>query len=434
MSSMFVDTGELTSPSWSSSKLTAGAGPLDSIRATVNAVNTQDWGDFAASAGVLALDGLVTVIDPVGTALAAGVGWLMEHLAPLRELLDFLAGDPPAIAAGADTWKAIKEDLQALADEFPSQADQQTSGWSGPAKDAYTKQVQEYTEGLQGMALSAGNASSVIATAGTMVATCRAIVRDIIAAIVAELVKGALAALAGSVVSFGATVAGYLAYAAGRIGMTISKITAKISQLLAKLGKAGALLARVLDDMAQVGAKVGADLTTAGTKAASTAPAAAGDMLSAGSKVSAGADALGSAATGTARASDGVAAAAGRTSEAAASIGRGSENLAGTGLRWMNNADEAGQAVAEGVGKRAQEAAENVGYRGRYHDEMDRLANVTNPESARLRGALGAAQYHEQNNDSDSGGYYDVGSGRSQGSGEPGMQGWSGSLPDSGSN
>lgn len=428
MSSMFVDT---EAPSMDSSAWSAGAGPVDSARATANAISQGDWGDFAASAGVLALDGLVTAIDPVGTALAAGVGWLMEHLTPLRELLDFLAGDPAAIKGGADVWKGVKEDLQGLAADFPSQAEQQTNGWSGPAKDAYSKQVKAYTEGLEAMAIGAGSASATIATAGTMVATCRAIVRDIIAAIVAELVKGALAALAGSVVSFGATVAGYLAYAAGRVGMTISKITAKISQLLAKLGKAGTMLARVLDDMAEVGAKIGADLTSAGTKAASTAPAAAGDMLSAGSKVSAGSDALSSAAGGTARASDGLATAAGRTSDAAAGLGKGSENLAGTGLRWMHGADDAGQAVTDGVGKSAQDWAQNAGYSGRHADEMDRAANVTNAESAVLRGGLGHEQYHEQTYDSDSGSYYDGYDRSGQPTGEDGTKGWSGDLSES---
>ncbi|RRO18160.1 hypothetical protein EIL87_07900 [Saccharopolyspora rhizosphaerae] len=429
MSSMFVDTG---TPSLDSSSWSAGAGPVDSARATANAINQGDWGDFAASAGVLALDGLVTVIDPVGTALAAGVGWLMEHLAPLRELLDFLAGDPNVIKEGADTWLAIKADLQGLAGDFPSRAEQQTSGWSGPAKDAYAKQVKAYTEGLQAMAMSAGSASATIATAGTMVATCRAIVRDIIAAIVAELVKGALAALAGSVVSFGATVAGYLAYAAGRVGATIAKITAKISQLLAKLGKAGTMLARVLDDMAEVGAKIGADLTAAGTKAASTAPASAGSMLSAGSKVSAGSDALSAAAGGTARASDGLAAAAGRTSEAAAGLSRGADNLAGTGLRWAHGADDAGRAVTNGVGKRGQDWAQNAGYSGRHADDMDRAANVLNAESQVIRGGLGYVQYDQQTYDSDSGSYYDGYDRSGAPAGQGGTKGWSGDLSDTG--
>lgn len=411
---MFVGT---ESPSWENSKWSAGAGPVDSVRATGDAIQTEDWGEFAASAGILALDGFMVAVDPIGTALAAGVGWLMEHFAPLRELLDLVAGDPNAIREGADTWNEVKADLKSLADEFREEAGQQTSSWSGPAKDAYTKQVKEYVEGLEGMSMSAGNASAVIATSGTMVATCRAIIRDIVAAIVAELIKGALAALASSVVSFGATVAGYLAYATGRIGMTISKIVTKISQLLAKLGKAGGLLARCMEDMAKIGSQVGADLTTAGTKAASTNPAMAGEMVSAGTKASADSAALGATASGTARVSDGVTSAAGYTADAASGLGRASENLAGTGLRWGHAADDVGEAA----GKRVQSGVDNfIRYRGSYSGDLNQAGNILESEGYSLRTGLGAGQYHEQNYDSDDGGgHYDVDSSERQ---NPGSQ------------
>ncbi|KAA5832493.1 hypothetical protein F1721_15920 [Saccharopolyspora hirsuta] len=421
MSSMFVDT---EAPSLESGTWSAGAGIVDSARATANAVQSGDWGDLAASGGVLALDGLLLAIDPVGSALAAGVGWLMEHLAPLRELLDFVAGDPNAIKEGADTWLAIKEDLQQLADELPGQAEQQTAEWSGQAKDAYSRQVKEYTDGLQALSISAGSASATIATAGTMVATTRGIIRDIIAAIVAELIKGALAALAGSVVSFGATVAGYLAYAAGRIGMTIAKITSKISALLAKLGKAGALMARALDDMAKVGSKIGADLVTSGAKVFPASPALGGATHAAGRMATAGANGMEAVAPGVTRAADGLTSAAGRTADAATGLTRGSENLAGTGLRWMNGADDAGRSVAEGVGRRAQDWVQGTGYQGRYADDINQWTNVVKPESAMTRGALGAEQYHEQNYDGDSGSYYDGYNGSGQYTGEHGRDGY----------
>ncbi|GAA4619319.1 WXG100 family type VII secretion target [Saccharopolyspora hordei] len=421
MSSMFVD---VESPSLESGSWSAGAGIVDSARATANAVQSGDWGDLAASGGVLALDGLLLTIDPVGSALAAGVGWLMEHLAPLRELLDFVAGDPNAIKEGADTWNSIKEDLQQLAEDLPKKAQEQTAEWSGQAKDAYAKQVQQYTEGLQALSISAGSASATIATAGTMVATTRGIIRDIIASVVAELIKGALAALAGSVVSFGATVAGYLAYAAGRVGMTIGKITAKISKLLAKLGKAGSLMARTLDDMAKVGSKIGADLVTTGAKAFPVSPALGGATHAAGRAATAGADGLSTAATGMTRAADGLTTAAGRTADAATGITRGSEQLAGHGLRWMHGADDAGRSVSEGLGRTVQDAAQNAGYSGRFSEGMDRVSNVLRPESATIRGVLGAEQYHEQNYDEDSGSYYDGYNARGQYTGEHGRDGY----------
>ncbi|MET0423458.1 MAG: hypothetical protein ABW046_06265, partial [Actinoplanes sp.] len=48
----------------------------------------------AVSAG---LDGLALVSDPVGALLQYGIAWLIEHVQPLSEALDWLAGDPAAI-------------------------------------------------------------------------------------------------------------------------------------------------------------------------------------------------------------------------------------------------------------------------------------------------------------------------------------------------
>lgn len=429
---MFTD---METPSLESGAWSAGAGFVDSVRATGNAITEGDWGDLAASGGVMALDALLGVVDPVGSALAAGVGWLMEHFEPLRELLDFVAGDPEAIKGGADTWLAIKEELQELATEFPEKVEQQTESWSGAAKDAYSRQVEEYVEGLEALSASAGNASSAIATSGTMVATCRGLIRDIIASVVAELIKGALAALAGSVVSFGATVAGYLAYAAGRIGATIAKITAKIGDLLAKLGKAGALLARTLDDMAEVSAKVGANLTTGGARAFPTSPAMGGAATAAGRGSSVAADGMNSAASGATRASEGATELGGRTADAASSLGRGADNLSGTGARLIHGADDAGQVVADGVGKRAQDAVQGAGYGGKHADAMDAASNILKPDGMAMRGGLGAGQYHEQNYDSDdnpeadSGSYHESSGKSGEPGGGQGSGGWSGTIP-----
>ncbi|QGK70892.1 hypothetical protein GIY23_16445 [Allosaccharopolyspora coralli] len=424
---------------------TAGSGLVDSARATWEAAGSEDWGEFAASGGVLALDAMVTAIDPIGAALAAGVGWLIEHFGPLRELLDFFAGDPNAIAAGVETWNSVKEELQALAKEFPGTAEQQTSDWSGQAKDAYSKQIQTYADGLESLSISAGTASSTLATAGTMVATCRAIIRDIVAAIVAELIKGALAALAGSVVSFGATVAGYLAYAAGRIGMTVAKITAKISSLLAKLGKAGAHLAKVLDDMAKVSAKVGADLVTSGAKTVPANSTVGGATTAAGQAAAKASDGAASASSGAAKVSEGLVSSSESVADAARGLGRGSEQLAGSGLNRIVGAEDAGRAVAEGAGKRAQDWVQRTGlFNGADGAQgaarMDHVSNVVNPESVAARAALGANQYHEQNYDDTSGdnaSTYDGYNRHGQYTGEHGTDGWydgtyrmEGTLPD----
>ncbi|GAB3298305.1 WXG100 family type VII secretion target [Parasphingorhabdus pacifica] len=391
---------------------TAGAGIVDSARATRDAFANEDWGEFAASGGVLALDALITTIDPIGSALAAGVGWLMEHFSPLREALDFVAGDPNAIKEGADTWEQVKTDLEKLAQEIPGQVQTDTAGWAGPACNAYRQRSAELAEGVEAMSVSAGTASGAIATAGTMVATCRGLLRDIIAAVVAELIKGALAALAGSVVSFGATVAGYLGYAAGRVGMTLAKIATKISQLLGKLGKAGTHLAKALDDMAEAGAKVGAKLTTSGGTAFPTSPALAGGATAAGQATAKASDALGSTAGVVGRGSDALGGASVRGADAAGNVGKGAEQLGGRGVETMANADGLGRAAQQGT----QKAVDNATLwreggsinNSAARETAETASDVRKPESQFARGALGAEQYHEQNYAEDSGKeYYD---------------------------
>ncbi len=41
---------------------------------------------------------LGVVLDSIGTLVSYGVAWLIEHVKPLSDALDWLAGDPDQIA------------------------------------------------------------------------------------------------------------------------------------------------------------------------------------------------------------------------------------------------------------------------------------------------------------------------------------------------
>src|SRR5690349_24657684 len=64
-------------------------------------VRSGSWVDASLGVAGAGLDGLALVSDPLGTLLQYGVAWLIEHVRPLSEALDWLAGDPGAIAAQA---------------------------------------------------------------------------------------------------------------------------------------------------------------------------------------------------------------------------------------------------------------------------------------------------------------------------------------------
>ena len=66
----------------------------------------------AAGAG---LDTLGAALYPFNALLRAGLGWLLEHIAFLREPLDALAGDPDAVLAQARHWDRVAAELRAAA-------------------------------------------------------------------------------------------------------------------------------------------------------------------------------------------------------------------------------------------------------------------------------------------------------------------------------
>ena len=94
-------------------------------------------GFAAAGAG---LDTLGAVLYPFNALLRAGLGWLFEHIAFLREPLDALAGDPDAVLAQARHWDRVAAELRAAAADHRATT---VPDWHGAAADGYRQAVDE---------------------------------------------------------------------------------------------------------------------------------------------------------------------------------------------------------------------------------------------------------------------------------------------------
>lgn len=80
-----------------------GFGLVEDIEALVHGVRSGSWVEAAIGGFAVSMDTLGLVVDPPGNLAAWGVSWLLEHVGPLREALDMLAGDPDQIRAHAQT-------------------------------------------------------------------------------------------------------------------------------------------------------------------------------------------------------------------------------------------------------------------------------------------------------------------------------------------
>ena len=110
---------------------------LESVFDTKQAIESGDWAAGVMGVVGTGLDMLGTVLDPFGSILAAGVGWLLEHVGPLSDALDALTGDPDVISSHAETWQNVGTELASISADLLKAVDEDTTTWTGPAADTY---------------------------------------------------------------------------------------------------------------------------------------------------------------------------------------------------------------------------------------------------------------------------------------------------------
>lgn len=98
----------------------AGVWLAEDLDLIAQGIRNGSWIDGTLGVVGASLDALALVTDPVGTLLQYGISWLIEHIKPLSEALDWLAGDPAQISAHANTWRNIAKALHGSASTWPT--------------------------------------------------------------------------------------------------------------------------------------------------------------------------------------------------------------------------------------------------------------------------------------------------------------------------
>ncbi|GGP52445.1 WXG100 family type VII secretion target [Saccharothrix coeruleofusca] len=167
----------------------AGFRLADEINQATRSLEQAQWADPGISVKDGALEVLGTIVNPAQALLGAGVSWLIEHVEPLREAVDELAGDPAAIAAYADTWKGIAEKVGQAQERLAEVVRADTAGWTGEAGDAYRRQAREQEGGLAAVAATAAAVSAAVRSAGDVIGSVRDMVRELIVECVSTILS-----------------------------------------------------------------------------------------------------------------------------------------------------------------------------------------------------------------------------------------------------
>ncbi|WP_433233368.1 WXG100 family type VII secretion target [Micromonospora sp. CA-248260] len=237
----------------------AGIWICEDIELVAQGVRTGSWIDGSLGVVSAGLDALALVSDPVGALLQYGIAWLIAHIKPLSEALDWLAGDPAQITAHAQTWRNVAVSLRADAAELTHAVRTEVAGWGGDAGPAYRAWAAEQHRAITGLARGADTLAAATEGAAGLVAAVRLLVRDAIAACVSRLIvyAGELLVTGGLatplVVEQVTTLVGSWA---ARIARLLRGLLASLRRLLPELRRLGDLidqLKQALHRLARIG-------------------------------------------------------------------------------------------------------------------------------------------------------------------------------------
>lgn len=201
---------------------------LESLAGLSEALESGSWLDIALSGLSTVLDTAAAVMDPLGQLLAAGLGWLMEHLQPLKGWLNDLTGDPGAVTGFAATWQNIAAQTSSAADGYARLVAADLEGMAGEGIEAYGRYADDLAKHLLGMSGSASAVASSLQVAATVVQVVHDIVRDALA----EIVGAAISWAAEIVLTVGLGTPWVVSQVATRVSSLATRVGGKVTALI----------------------------------------------------------------------------------------------------------------------------------------------------------------------------------------------------------
>ncbi len=237
-----------------------GIGIAESISDLVQGIESGNWVDIGLGVTTTALEALSLYMDPIGSVASNLISFVIEHVGPLQDILDQLAGNADGVAAQARTWQNVAKAVGQVKTEYEREAIQDTSSWTGTSGDAYRKRAADTGALLGGAAEAASGIASAVELSGMLVGVVRETVRDLIADLVGRCVVWAIEALTivgAPVVAAQAATA--VAKWAARIAQIIKQLVRAFDKLKPLLKRLGELLEQVRKKMDEFTGRRGGD-------------------------------------------------------------------------------------------------------------------------------------------------------------------------------
>jgi hypothetical protein len=145
------------------------------------------------------------VADPFGYLCAAGLGYLVNVLQPVEDLLGLVTGNGDRLGRDAEGWQLVADQLADLAGSLRTAICDDLSGWAGHASAAARDRLWTFAAGLSALSAEAAELVALLTASQNAMDAAQAMVLDILGGLVEWLVVTWTAAQAASAASLGAS-------------------------------------------------------------------------------------------------------------------------------------------------------------------------------------------------------------------------------------
>ena len=177
------------------------------------------------------------IADPLNFVISKGLGWLLNVVAPLKQAVDLVSGDPNATSKAATQFGDIARQVEQLAKTYDDHLRTGLRSWSGEAGEAAAKKLSKFHEGLEGTASLAGHAAAILQGSSVLMKVAEDVMKGILSDFVEWLVVTWVAAQLAAPETGGASEAGAAGATVAEEAVAMSRATAEISKVRQLLNK-----------------------------------------------------------------------------------------------------------------------------------------------------------------------------------------------------
>lgn len=222
------------------------------VSKAVKSAGEGDYGSVASDVANFAMGAQGILEDPLNALISAGLGFLLDVIQPLKDALELVTGNPDALDEAAGDYSEIGKDIGKLGNELTEITESGFANWTGDAKNAATAQVQNYFNGVEQTAQTAGNVMLMLQLSSTLMEAAYNFVKGIIAQCIEWLIVTWVAALAATVFTFGASDAAATAATTVEVATEGANAADKVEEATSLVEKIVNVLKKLMQDIKDI--------------------------------------------------------------------------------------------------------------------------------------------------------------------------------------